>query len=176
MSSATHETDEGVVEQAKSDLGDAASAVQDKAVELQQQGRSKLGDALDERTTQAGGQSRQIASVLRESGSQLRTQEGGNGLQVAGITDAAAERVERFGVYLEHVSGDELLRDAEAFARRRPWMVAGMGLLAGLAASRFLKASAERRYTVTASGRRQQGSWAENGGSTASHGGYATGG
>jgi hypothetical protein len=171
-----HETDEGVGQQPKSDLGDAASAVQDKAVELQQQGRSKLGDVLDERTTQAGGQSRQVAGVLRTSSSQLRLKEGSNSVQVAGMTDAAAERVERFGVYLEQVSGDELLRDAEAFARRRPWMVAGMGLLAGLAASRFLKASAERRYTVTASGRAQQGSWAGNGGSTGSHGSYATGG
>ena len=44
------------------------------------------------------------------------------------------------------MNGDQLLRDAEEFARRRPWMVAGMGLVAGLAASRFLKASSERRY------------------------------
>ena len=79
MSSAMQGTDEGVVEQAKSELGDAASAVQDKAVELQQQGRSKLGDALDERTTRAGGQSRQVAQVLRESGLQLRAQEGEDG-------------------------------------------------------------------------------------------------
>jgi hypothetical protein len=129
---------------------------------------------LDERTTQAGGQSRQVAQVLRQSGLQLREQEGGSCLQVAGVTDAAAERVERFGVYLERVSGDELLRDAEEFARRRPWMVAGMGLLAGFAASRFLKASSERRYTASISAARgQQGSWAGNGASTASHGGYA---
>ena len=78
--------------------------------------------------------------------------------QVAGVTDAAAERVERLGAYLERVSGDELLRDAEDFARRRPWMVAGMGLLAGFAASRFLKASSERRYAVRSStGRRGAG-------------------
>ena len=54
--------------------------------------------------------------------------------------------MERLGGYLEQTNGDHLLRDAEDFARRRPWMVAGMGLVAGLAASRFLKASSERRY------------------------------
>ena len=41
-----------------------------------------------------------------------------------------------------------MLRDVEDFARRRPWIVAGIGLAAGLAASRFLKASSERRYDV----------------------------
>jgi hypothetical protein len=35
----------------------------------------------------------------------------------------------------------------EDFARRRPWLVAGIGFAVGLAASRFLKASSERRYT-----------------------------
>ena len=54
--------------------------------------------------------------------------------------------MERLGGYLERTSGDELLRDAEDFARQRPWTVAGLGLLVGLAASRFLKASSERRY------------------------------
>jgi hypothetical protein len=38
------------------------------------------------------------------------------------------------------------LRDVEEFARRRPWLVAGIGVVAGLAGSRFLKASSERRY------------------------------
>jgi hypothetical protein len=60
--------------------------------------------------------------------------------------------VERFGGYLERASGEELLRDAEDFARRRPWMVAGIGLVAGLAASRFLKASSERRYGPASTG------------------------
>ena len=62
------------------------------------------------------------------------------------MTEGAADRIERFGGYLEQTSGDELLRDVEDFARRRPWMVAGIGLVVGLAASRFLKASSERRY------------------------------
>ena len=62
------------------------------------------------------------------------------------MTEGAAERIERLGGYLEQRSGDELLRDVEDFARRRPWMVAGAGLMVGLAASRFLKASSERRY------------------------------
>jgi hypothetical protein len=147
MSTTANDTgSEGLVEQTKSELVDAASAVQDKAVELKQQGRSKLGETLDQRTTEAGGQARQAARALRQSGLQMRTQADGKGEQVAQAAEWAADRVERLGGYLEQASGARLLGDAEDFARRRPWLVAGAGLIAGLAASRFLKASSERRY------------------------------
>jgi ElaB/YqjD/DUF883 family membrane-anchored ribosome-binding protein len=135
---------EGLVDQAASQAQSAASSAQEKAVELKQQGRSKLGETLDERTNQAGGQARKMAQVLRQSGGQMRQE--GQGQQVAGLAEGAADRIERLGGYLEQTSGDELLRDVEQFARRRPWIVAGCGLVAGLAGSRFLKASSERRY------------------------------
>ena len=134
----------GLVGEAGSQLEDAATTAQQKASELKEQGRSKLSETLDERTTQAGGQARQVAQVLRRSGEQLREQ--GEGQQVAGVAEGAADRVERLGGYLERTSGDEFLRDAENFARQRTWMVAGIGVMVGLAASRFLKASSERRY------------------------------
>jgi hypothetical protein len=135
---------EGLVGQAASQVEDAAASAQQKAGELKQQGRSKLGETLDERTTQVGGQARQMAQALRRSGEQLREQDGGQ--KVAGVTEGVAERIEGLGGYLERTSGDELLRDVEEFARRRPWIVAAGGLMVGLAASRFLKASSERRY------------------------------
>jgi ElaB/YqjD/DUF883 family membrane-anchored ribosome-binding protein len=145
MSSTASETGrEGLVGQVASQTEDAAAKAQEKAVELKEQGRNKLSETLDQRTTQAGGQARQVALALKRSGEQLREQ--GDGQQVAGVTEGAAERIERLGGYLEQRSGDELLRDVEDFARRRPWMVAGIGLAVGLAASRFLKASSERRY------------------------------
>ena len=62
------------------------------------------------------------------------------------MTGQAADRIERLGTYLEQKSGDELMRDVESFARRRPWMLAGVGMLAGVAAARFMKASSEQRY------------------------------
>jgi ElaB/YqjD/DUF883 family membrane-anchored ribosome-binding protein len=136
---------EGLAGEAASQVQDAAASAQQKAVELKQQGRSKLAETLDQRTTQAGEQARQMAQAFRRSGEQLREQ--GEGQHVAGVTTGAAERIDRFGGYLERTSGDELLRDAEELARRRPWMVAGFGLVVGLAASRFLKASSERRYS-----------------------------
>jgi ElaB/YqjD/DUF883 family membrane-anchored ribosome-binding protein len=135
---------EGLVGQASSQVKEAASTAQERAVELKEQGKSKLGETLDQRTNDASSQARKIAQALRRSGEQLSNE--GDSEQVAGLAVGAADRIERLGGYLERTSGEELVRDVEDFARRRPWMIAGMGLVAGLAASRFLKASAERRY------------------------------
>jgi ElaB/YqjD/DUF883 family membrane-anchored ribosome-binding protein len=145
MANAVEGTDqEGLVGQASAQVQEAASTAQERAVELKEQGKSKLGETLDQRTNDAGVQARKIAQALRRSGEQLSNE--GDAEQVAGLAEGAADRIERLGGYLERTSGTELVRDVEDFARRRPWMVAGMGLVAGLAASRFLKASSERRY------------------------------
>jgi hypothetical protein len=138
---------EGLVEQATSQVQDAASTAQDKVVELKEHGKGKLSETLDQRTNQAGEQARKMAQALRQSGEQMRGQ--GESEQAAGVVEGAADRIERLGGYLEQANGDALLRDVEQFARRRPWMIAGIGLLAGVAASRFLKASSERRYGST---------------------------
>jgi ElaB/YqjD/DUF883 family membrane-anchored ribosome-binding protein len=134
----------GLVEQASSQMQEAASTAQEKASELKERGRGKLRDTLDQRTNEVGGQARRLGETLRESTRHMREQ--GDGQQVAGMAEGAADRIEQLGGYLEQTSGEEVLRDLERFARRRPWMVAGIGLVAGLAASRFLKASSERRY------------------------------
>ena len=145
MANTAERTDqEGLVGQASTQVQEAASTAQEKAVELKEQGKSKLGEKLDQRTNEAGVQARKMAQALRRSGEQLSNE--GNGQQAAELAENAADRIERLGGYLERTSGEELVRDVEDFARRRPWMIAGMGLVAGLAASRFLKASAERRY------------------------------
>jgi ElaB/YqjD/DUF883 family membrane-anchored ribosome-binding protein len=149
MANTAERTDqEGLAGQASTQVQEAASTAQEKAVELKEQGKSKLGDTLDRRTNDAGVQARKMAQALRQSSEQLANE--GNGQQASGLAEGAADRIERLGGYLERTSGDELMRDVEDFARRRPWIVAGIGLVAGLAASRFLKASSERRYGVSA--------------------------
>lgn len=146
MASINSETEEreGVVAQASSSVQEAASAAQDKASELKERGTSRLAKELDRRTTEAGSQAKTMARAIRRSGEQMRTE--GSAGAAAGVVDQAAEKTERLASYLESRSGDDVLRDIEDFARRRPWLVAGIGVVAGLAASRFLKASSERRY------------------------------
>jgi hypothetical protein len=57
-----------------------------------------------------------------------------------------ARRAEDLGDYLKSAQADQILSDLERFARRRPWVTAAAGVLGGFVASRFVKASADRRY------------------------------
>lgn len=145
MTQATDETgqQEGLADRASAKVQDAASVAQEKASELREQGSARLRDQFDQRSSQAGSQVRSLAEALRRSGNDLSNEGNSN---AARLTGQAAERIERLGSYLEQKRGDELMRDIETFARRRPWMLAGLGMLAGVAAARFMKASSERRY------------------------------
>ena len=136
----------------------AAAEVKDKGEELvssaQQQITSKAnelgGDAmfqvreqLDQRSTQAGEQLQSIGQTLQSGANQLRSE----GSDVpARIVQEVARRADDVGEYLRSAEADRILGDIEGFARRRPWLTAGVGALAGLLASRFVKASGERRY------------------------------
>ena len=154
MTETTHETgqQEGLVSQASAKVDHAASAAQEKAEDLREKGTARVRDQLDQRSTQAGSEMRSLADALRRSGQRLGDEGNSNTSQ---LTTQAADRIERLGSYLEQKRGDELIRDIETFARRRPWMVAGIGLLAGVVAARFTKASSERRSAV----HRQAGGW-----------------
>jgi ElaB/YqjD/DUF883 family membrane-anchored ribosome-binding protein len=134
---------EGLKDQAAAKVQDATSVAQEKASELREQGSVRLRDQFDQRSNRAGSEMRSLAGALRRSGNDLSNEGKSNAAQ---LTGQAADRFERLGSYLEEKRGEELMRDVEAFARRRPWMLAGIGMLAGLAAARFMKASSERRF------------------------------
>jgi len=144
---------EGLASQATAKVEDAASTAQEKASELREQSSARLRDQFDQRSTQAGSQVRSLAKALRRSGNELGNEGNSSACQ---LTTRAADRIERVGSYLEQKSGEELMRDIEAVARRRPWMLAGIGMVAGVAAARFTKASSEQRYGEY---RRSSGQW-----------------
>jgi ElaB/YqjD/DUF883 family membrane-anchored ribosome-binding protein len=161
---------QGLTDQASAKVQDAASAAQEKAAELREHGSARLRDQFDQRSTRAGSQARAVAEALRRSGNDLSDEGNGNAAQ---LTGQAADRIERLGTYLEEKRGDELVRDAETFARRRPWMLAGLGMLAGVAAARFMKASSEQRY---GDGRRTSEQWPSRQGVRTPSGAYSRGG
>jgi ElaB/YqjD/DUF883 family membrane-anchored ribosome-binding protein len=132
-----------LIDQASEQVQGVASAAQEKASEVREQGSARLRDQFDERSSQAGSQVRLLASALRRGAADLS---GDGNANASHLTTQAADRIERLGSYLEQKSGDEVMRDIESFARRRPWMLAGLGMLAGVAAARFTKASSEHRY------------------------------
>ena len=133
----------------------ATERVGDKAGELAERAQEKVGPAVgqaqdrvrvevDRRSTRAGDQLSATAGALRHTSRELRTN--GNDPQ-ATVADAAAERMEQAASTCRGAeNADRILADVEDLARRQPMVVAAGGLMLGLAAARFLKASSDRRY------------------------------
>ena len=122
---------------------EAAGQAQEKAQQAAGQARNRVRDEVDTRSTQAGEQAATVASDVRSVGEHLRA-EGRD--KPAELADKAAARVGELGDYLKRSDGDAILRDVERFGRERPWAVMAGGVVLGIAASRFLKASSSRRY------------------------------
>jgi ElaB/YqjD/DUF883 family membrane-anchored ribosome-binding protein len=137
----------GAVAEVKGKGAELASTTQEqistKAHELGEEAGFQVREQLAQRSTQAGEQVQAIGSALQSGVEQLRN----DGKDVpAKMVAEVARRADDVGGYLKAAQADEIIADLESFARRRPWVTAGAGLLAGFVASRFVKASADRRY------------------------------
>ena len=121
----------------------AQQQITSKAHELGGDATFQIREQLDQRSTQAGEQLQSIGKTLQSGANQLRSE----GKDVpARVVEEVARRAEDVGGYLQSAEADRILGDLEGFARRRPWLTAGAGALAGFLASRFVKASGNRRY------------------------------
>jgi hypothetical protein len=116
----------------------AAEGAEQAKQSLLEQGREQL----DDRTTTAGEQlsgfadvGRKVASSLREEGKEPH----------AKAADTVAEKVEQVGSYLKDADSDKMLHDLEDFGRRQPAALWAGGVVVGLLAARFLKASSAKR-------------------------------
>ena len=132
---------------------EAAAQAKDKAAEAAGQAKDKARDQVrtqvDDRSTQAGEQVSTQAADVRAVADTLREQ-GQDG--PAKLAEQAADRAEKLGDWLTHSDADKILSDVEDFARKQPMAVVFGGIAAGFAASRFLKASSEKRQSVARSG------------------------
>jgi hypothetical protein len=134
----------GTTTQAKEKAQEAAGQAKEMAGQQAERARQGLRGQVDQRSTQAGQQVNSTAEDAREIAQQLREQ---GKEQPAKLAEQAADRVERLGGYLESSDADRILSDVEDFGRRQPMAVMLGGLALGFAASRFLKASSERRQS-----------------------------
>jgi ElaB/YqjD/DUF883 family membrane-anchored ribosome-binding protein len=124
----------------------ALDQVQERTQDARAQVRETARAQIDNRSSQLGEQVGSVAQALRKTSAQLDFEGNTTGAKAA---QAAAGHAERVGRYLRDSDSDRILNDVERFARRRPWAAAGIGAALGFAASRFLKASSERRYHST---------------------------
>ena len=130
-------------DQARDKAQQAAGQAKEQAQQAAGQAKGALRTQVDQRSTEAGQKVGGFASDVRSVSEQLR-QQGKD--QPAKLADQAADRAERLSSYLTQSNADRILDDVEDFGRRQPWAVIGGGIVLGLVASRFLKASSTRRY------------------------------
>jgi hypothetical protein len=116
----------------------AKDAAQDVTRRVREQGTS-LAMAQKERTAEElshfGNAIRCAAETLHEEGDH----------NIADYADLAVERIDQMTRYIRERDLGGLVDDAEHATRRRPELVYGGMFIAGLALSRFLKASARNR-------------------------------
>lgn len=134
---------DGTVGEAQEKAHEVAGEAQEKARDAAGKAQEGLRQQADQRSTEAGERVASTADDLRSVGEELRKQ----GKETpAKLADRAAEETEKVGSYLKDKGPDEMLHDVEDFGRQRPWAVLAGGLVIGVAAARFLKASSRNRY------------------------------
>jgi hypothetical protein len=141
-----NEAKEGV-QQAKDAAKQAMEQVQQKAQEVAGQAQTQAKSAIANRKDQAVDQLGGVAQMFRTTGNELRNQ---NKESFAQYADKVADQVERVSSYLEERDVDQLLGEAENFARRQPELFLGGAFIVGLLVGRFIKSSSERRMAQRA--------------------------
>jgi hypothetical protein len=136
----------GAAQQAATEVQERAQELGGQAVEKTraagEQAAERVRETVDERVSQVAEQASSVAAVARRISGELRTQ-GNEG--EARYAEQAAERIERIGGYLEQTDANALLAEIEDFGRRQPIAMAAGGLVLGVFAARFLKASSGQR-------------------------------
>lgn len=118
---------------------------QEKVQEAAGQAKNRVREQVDQRSTQAAERVGSAAADARSVSEELRRQ---GKDQAARLAEQAAERADRLGSYLQESDAERILGDVEEMGRKQPWAVVAGGLALGFVASRFLKASSERRYAA----------------------------
>ncbi len=119
-----------VVDQARQQTGQVVEQVRGNAFQMMDQQKGKAADGLGS-----------VAQALHQTGDSLQ---GGEQGALGQYAHRAADTIDQISEQLRTKSVDQLLSEAEQFARREPEVFLGGAVLLGLLASRFLKASSRR--------------------------------
>lgn len=95
-----------------------------------------------------------VASAIRQTGEQMRDQDQET---AAHYLEKMAGQVERFSHDLRDQNMDQIIKNAENFARRRPELVIGGAVALGFVLARFLKSSTPSDQGYMQSSRSQYG-------------------
>jgi ElaB/YqjD/DUF883 family membrane-anchored ribosome-binding protein len=137
-SSAAERSSSGVGTTAFGATGGGTSDGTSSAAGILHQVRQKAASQLNEQKARATDSLGSVADAVRQSTRQLRDQQFDT---VAQVVERAADQIERLSNHLRERDLDELVAEAQQFARQQPAMFIGTSFAAGLLAARFIKAS-----------------------------------
>ena len=141
----SHEASGRPVVEAREAVAQATEQVQEMAEEVKGQAFDRVREEVDTRSTKAGGQATSFGQALHKAADHLHGEGNPSGAKLA---HRMADEVERLGGYLMNSRSDRFLADLERFGRRRPWAASAVAAMAGFVGARFLKASADRRFSA----------------------------
>lgn len=116
----------------------AGKAPEQQSSGILNQVRDKAANQLNEQKARATQSLGSVAQAVRQSTHQLREQQHDT---VAQFVERAADQIERFSNHLRDRNLNELIDEAQRFARQQPAVFIGSSFAAGLLAARFIKAS-----------------------------------
>lgn len=120
-------------------IKDQASGIVDAAKDVASQASDKLKETVEGQKNTGAEYVGNLAEAMRRA-----AREFDNELPIAGTyLRKAASQVEGVSDSIKNGNFNDLLREAQSFARRQPTAFLGMAVLAGFGAVRFLKSSAE---------------------------------
>jgi uncharacterized membrane protein len=130
------------VEKTANQAGDAANRIasdgKEAARSLADQVKQGASERLESQKTRASDNIAGVARAFRDTSSTLRQDDQA---AIAGYVTQAAEQLDRVATYLQQRDIQDLLGEAERFARRQPALFVGAAFGLGFLASRFLKSS-----------------------------------
>ena len=137
-----------VAETAKTELSNIKSEAEAEIGALAEEGQRRVGEMADEAKGYANDQKDMLADQLGSVAKALHKAAGEleqENATTAGYAHRIAEGIDRLTKDVKSRDVDGLVGMAEDFGRKQPAAFLAVSALAGFAASRFLKASAERR-------------------------------
>ncbi len=131
---------DSIVEQAQQKAGEVAGQVQEKAGAVVDQVKQQATSRIDQQKDMAAGNLWSVANAIRDTGQSLRDKDQG---AIAQVVDRGAEQVERLSSYLAHRDVNQILTEAQHFARRQPALFVGGAFALGMLGARFLKSTGQ---------------------------------
>lgn len=121
--------------------GDVMGQAREQTGQAMEQARGSAFQMMDQQKSRAAEGLGSVAHALHQTADSL---EGNDQGAIGQYAHRAADTVEQISNQLRDKSVEQLLSEAERFARREPEVFLGGAVLLGLLASRFLKASNRR--------------------------------